>query len=72
MPIINMQATGQNIKRMMKDRGMTVKDVQEIFGFTTTQAVYKWIWGKTLPSIDNMVVIAKIFNVKIDDIIIIQ
>lgn len=72
MPIINMQATGQNIKRMMKDRGMTVKDVQEIFGFTTTQAIYKWIWGKTLPSIDNMVVIAKIFNVKIDDIIIIQ
>lgn len=72
MPRIDMNATGKNIKKMMDDKNMTVKDMQNIFGFTTGQAIYKWIAGKTLPSIDNMVVIAMIFDRKIDDIIIIH
>jgi len=70
MPIIDINATGKNIKKMMIDHGMTVKDMQKVFGFTTGQAIYKWFHGKSLPTIDNMVVIAKMFNVKIDDIII--
>lgn len=72
MPIIDINATGKNIKKMMKDHGMTVKDMQAAFGFTTGQAIYKWFQGKSLPTIDNMVVIAKMFNVKVDDIIVIQ
>lgn len=35
MPTIDMTATGKNITRMMKAAGMTVKDLQEIFGFAT-------------------------------------
>lgn len=42
MPTIDMTATGKNITRMMKAAGMTVKDLQEIFGFATPQAIYKW------------------------------
>lgn len=37
MPTIDMTATGKNITRMMKAAGMTVKDLQEIFGFATPQ-----------------------------------
>ena len=72
MPIIDMQATGQNIKKMMNSRGITVKDIQDIFGFSTGQAIYKWFHGKSLPTIDNMVVIAAIFHVKVDDILVIR
>ena len=44
-PMINTVATGQNINRMRIGAGMTVKDMQEVFGFTTPQAIYKWIHG---------------------------
>ena len=44
-PMINTVATGENINRMRIGAGMTVKDMQEVFGFTTPQAIYKWIHG---------------------------
>jgi len=47
-----------------------VKDMQKVFGFSTPQAIYHWFHGKSLPTIDNMVVIAAVFKVKIDDILI--
>lgn len=70
MPIIDTQATGQNIKNMMTHNNMHISDIQDIFGFNTPQAIFKWFRGDSIPSIDNIVILASIFNVKIDDIII--
>lgn len=72
LPYINTEATGQNINRMRIQAGMTVRDLQEIFGFATPQAVYKWIHGTSLPSIDNLVILATVLNVRIDDIVIVD
>ena len=41
-PVIDMAATGQNIVLLRKRAGLTVKDLQNIFGFSTPQAIYKW------------------------------
>lgn len=70
IPAINMMATGANITRMREMTGLTVRDLQDIFGFATPQAIYKWQHGTALPSIDNLVVLATLFDVHIDDIII--
>ena len=70
MPTIDMQATGRNIKDKMTAKGMTVTDVQDIFGFNTPQAIFKWLRGATLPTIDNLVILANIFGTTMDDIII--
>lgn len=70
MPGIDMVKTGANIQKLRINVGMSVKDLQNVFGFSTPQAVYKWQRGTALPTIDNMVVLAFIFGVKIDDIII--
>ncbi|MCD7737967.1 MAG: helix-turn-helix domain-containing protein [Lachnospiraceae bacterium] len=51
--------------------GLSVKDLQDIFGFSTPQALYKWQHGTALPTIDNMVVLAAVFGVKVDDILVI-
>lgn len=69
MPAIDMVATGQNITRLRDDRGLTVRDLQEIFGFATPQAIYKWQHGTTLPTVDNLLVLAAIFGVHIEDIL---
>lgn len=72
MPAIDMVATGKNIARLRETAGLTVKKMAEIFGFATPQAVYKWQHGTAMPTIDNLVVLAAIFEVRIDDIIVIN
>ena len=70
IPVIDMTATGINITRMRVNAGLTVKDVQDVFGFSTPQAIYKWQRGTALPTVDDLVVLAPLFAVKIDDILI--
>ncbi len=72
IPVIDMTATGINIARLRVRAGLTVKDLQEIFGFSTPQAIYKWQRGTALPTVDNLAVLAAVFGVKIDDILIFQ
>ena len=69
-PVIDMTATGINIVRMRKNAGLTVKDLQDIFGFSTPQAIYKWQRGTAMPTVDNLVVLAAVFGVTIDDILV--
>ena len=72
IPVIDMTATGINITRLRINAGLTVKDLQDIFGFSTPQAIYKWQRGTALPTVDNLVVLATVFGVRIDDILIFQ
>ena len=72
IPVIDMTATGINITRMRISAGLSVRDVQDIFGFTTPQAIYKWQRGTALPTVDNLAVLAAVFGVTIDEILIFQ
>lgn len=71
IPTIDLVETGKNIIRLRKERGLSVKDLQGIFGFTTPQAIYKWQQGAALPTIDNLIVLAQILQVRVDDIIVV-
>jgi transcriptional regulator with XRE-family HTH domain len=70
IPAIDMVKTGQNIMRLRDVNGLSVKDLQDVFGFATPQAIYKWQHGTALPTVDNLVVLAAMFHVHIDDILI--
>lgn len=72
LPVIDMTATGINISRLRKSAGLTVRNLQDIFGFSTPQAIYKWQRGLAMPTLDNIVVLAAVFGVAIDDIIVYQ
>ena len=72
LPAIDMAATGRNIMRLREAAGLTVRDLQDIFGFTTPQAIYKWQHGTAMPTIDNLVVLAAVFEVPVDEIIVID
>ena len=72
IPVIDVTATGTNIARLRANAGLTVKDLQDVFGFNTPQAIYKWQRGTALPTVDNLVVLAAVFGVRIDDILIFQ
>lgn len=72
IPVVDLTATGANITMLRKAAGITVREMQNIFGFSTPQAIYKWQNGSALPTIDNLVVLAAILNVTLDEIIVYQ
>ena len=72
IPFIDIAATGRNIDRLRIEAGLSVKDMQMVFGFATPQAIYKWIHGTALPTIDNLVILASILGVTMDDIIVVD
>ena len=72
VPTINMEATGRNIRRLREKAGLTVKDIQDIFGFATPQAIYKWQRGTAMPTLDNLVVLSVVLEVTIDEILVVN
>lgn len=72
LPTIDTIGTGMRIMDLRKKAGLSVKDLQNILGFATPNAIYKWQNGAAMPTLDNLIVLAAIFNVAIDDIIVVD
>ena len=72
IPTVDMVKTGENIMKLRECTGLSVRELQDVFGFATPQAIYKWQHGTALPTIDNLVVLAAVFHVKIDDILVLS
>lgn len=68
-PMIDMKRTGKRIHQLMKQNKLTVKQLQEYLGFSTQQAIYNWLNGKCLPSIDNLYTLSFILQTSIDGIV---
>ena len=60
-----------NIKNIIKSKGFKISDVQARCGFNTPQAIFKWMRGDAVPTIDNLIILADMFDVPIDKIIIV-
>ena len=72
IPFVNTVATGRNIDRLRIEAGLSVKEMQVVFGFATPQAIYKWIHGTAMPTIDNMVILAAMLGVTMDEIVVVE
>ena len=70
IPTIDMIKTGQHITELRIRAGLSVRQLQDVFGFSTPQALYKWQHGTALPTIDNLIVLAAVLGVKVDDILV--
>lgn len=69
-PVIDPVATGKNIMALRKEKGLTVRELQEYFGFEEPQAIYRWQYGKTLPSVDNLYALSAVLGVPMEKILI--
>ena len=69
-PVLDLAATGAKIKAVMKDKGITARELQIIMDFPYVQTIYNWFAGKNMPTIDNLVVLAKILAVPMDDLVV--
>lgn len=67
---IDMERTGERIKRLCSEKGMTVKELQKGLRIGSFQSIYAWFAGKCLPNLDNMYRLSRILGVPMDDIIV--
>ena len=68
-PIIDLKATGERIRTLRKTRHITVAEISEYMGFESEQAVYKWQRGDSLPTVDNLFALSRLFETSIEDIL---
>lgn len=69
---IEPEKTGKKIKKLLDASGYTVRDVQSLMGFNNPQAIYKWLSGKSLPSIDNFVILSRLLHTSIDNLLVVD
>ena len=72
VPVVDMKLTGQNIASLRVKRGISVREMQHMLGFTTPQSIYKWQRGETLPTLENLAALACILDVSMDDILAVE
>lgn len=72
IPTINLEATGLNMRKLMDERGLVVRDIADELGFSTVSGIYKWLHGRGLPSVDNLVGLSHILQVSMEDILVLE
>ena len=70
--VISVEETGKNIRKLRKERKVTVSEIQEVMGFREPRTIYKWQKGETLPTLDNMVRLSAILDVTIEEILVLK
>lgn len=66
---IDMQATGRKIKDLRLAKNITVEQLSTWFSISP-QAICKWQRGDALPTIDNLMVLCDILEVRVEDLIV--
>lgn len=67
---LDLKLTGQRIRTVMIEHGYTVRQIQDILNLACPQPVYRWIHGYTLPSVDNLYRLSKLFCVHMEDLLV--
>lgn len=62
-PHFDIVASGQRMRDIRRAKKISVRQVMEYMGFESTQAVYKWEAGRCYPQADNLLALAKLYNV---------
>ena len=59
-------------KDRVRDKGERVQreEIQEILELLCPQSIYKWMHGRSMPSIDNLYMLHRLFNVHMEDMLV--
>ncbi|MCI7321716.1 MAG: helix-turn-helix domain-containing protein [Lachnospiraceae bacterium] len=68
-PVLDVKATGRRICELRRANHLSVEDVSRFMGFQSTQAVYKWQRGESLPTVENLYALSKLFGTSVDAIL---
>ena len=68
---INKKATGLKLYRLITQSEMTYAEIAEVLELHSPRVIYDWVNGEKLPSTENLYNLACLFQVQIEDILVI-
>lgn len=66
---VDKRATGLKIYRLLEKAELSREEIAEFLELNSTRVIYDWANGSKLPSTENLLNLAKLFNVQIEDIL---
>lgn len=66
---LNKKETGDRLYSLIANSKYTLEDIADFLELTTTRVIYDWMNGKKIPSTENLLNLAKLFNVQMEDIL---
>ena len=69
-PNIDLQRTGQKMKRMIESAGYTPRMIQEYLHLSCVQPIYRWYKGLILPSVDHLFMLSELLGVHMEDFLV--
>lgn len=67
---IDLVLTGRRIHSVIFGSGYSVKEIQEILNLACPQSVYRWLHGYSLPSVDNLYMLSRLFDMHMEDLLV--
>lgn len=67
-----MEATGRRIKALRAANGLSVQRLRQMLQIESVQTVYKWERGDAVPSIDNLILLSRIFGCSMESILVVR
>lgn len=71
-PNVNLVKTGALLKNKTKEYNMTVKELQDYLKLSCPQPIYRWYKGQVLPSVDNLYLLSRLFDVHMEELLVIN
>ena len=69
IPLIDSKETGRQLKKMMDERKISVREVQSYLHLGCVQSIYHWFHGMSLPSLDNLYALSELMQVPMDALV---
>ena len=68
-PVIDLNATGENIRRIFEERRVSVAEISSFLGVNRS-SVYKVLRGEAIFSLDNLFAVSSYLNLPMNDLIV--
>ena len=69
-PNIDLQRTGQKMKRMLESAGYTPRMLQEYLHLSCVQPIFRWYKGMILPSVDHLLMLSELLGIHMEDFLV--
>ena len=69
---LDRKLTGRKIGSLITTSKFTYEEVAYALGLNSSRVIYEWISGRKLPNIENLANLARMFNGRMEDVIVLR
>lgn len=67
---IDVIQTGKKLESIIRGNNCRISDLQRILNLSCPQPIYRWMYGQILPSVDNLYMLSRIFEMHMEDMLV--